>query len=77
MPDTQDDINRLREQVKVDVESLKGTEKEGLIEPKLFEISALTGQGLRELNLAIASKVKEIKSKLAQSEDKQEQYEKV
>lgn len=62
MPDTLDNVKRLKEQVAKDVKDAEGSEREGLINPKVFEISAVTGMGVRELNLSIANKVAEIKA---------------
>lgn len=77
MPDTQDNVKRLKEQVAKDVEAAKNSEREGLIFNKVFEISAVTGMGVRELNLAIANKVAEIKATRLENEEKQEVYDKV
>lgn len=77
MPDTQENVKRLKEQVAKDVQDAEGSEREGLINPKVFEISAVTGMGVRELNLAIANKVAEIKEQRQENEENSETYEKV
>lgn len=77
MPDTEDQIKRLQEQVTKDYNAYKNTEKEGLLDPKVYAISAVTGQGVRELNLTIASKVAEIKAKRKAEQTDTENYDKV
>lgn len=77
MPDTQENVKRLQEQVSKDVKEAEGTEREGLVNPKVFEISAVTGMGVRELNLAIANKVAELKAQRLEEQETQETYEKV
>lgn len=77
MPDTEDGVKRLQEQVSKDVEAAKGTEKEGLLEPKLFVISAVTGLGVKELNIAIANKVAQIKEAALAEAEQEENYDKV
>ncbi len=77
MPDTQENVKRLQEQVAKDVKALKGTDKEGLLNEKVFVISAVTGMGVRELNLAVANKVAEIKAARAGGEVETETFDKV
>lgn len=77
MPDTEENVERLKEQVSKDVKEAKGTDKEGLLNEKVFVISAVTGMGVRELNLAVANKVAEIKDARIEEEIDTETYDKV
>lgn len=77
MPDVQEKIERLKAQVKSDVKAAVGTEREGLIHDKVFEISALTGMGLSQLSLAIADAVAKIKQEVISQQVEEEEVEKV
>lgn len=77
MPNTEDDFNRLQAEVDKNVAAFNGTEKENLLHPKVFKISAVTGMGVRELNITIASKVAEIKAKALEDAQDKESYDKV
>lgn len=77
MPDTQENVKRLQEQVAKDVKDAKDTDKQGLLNEKVFVISAVTGMGVRELNLAVANKVAEIKAARDDEEVESEAYDKV
>ena len=77
MPNTEDDVKRLQDQITKEVKAAKGTEREGLLDPKLFVISAVTGLGVNALNIAIASKVAEIKEQNQADEQTDETYDKV
>ena len=77
MPDTQENVKRLQEQVAKDLKAAKGTDKEGLLNEKVFAISAVTGMGVRELNLAVANKVAEIKAARVEEEVETETFDKV
>ena len=77
MPDIQDGLKRLQKQVDDDVKEAKGSEKEGLLNKKVYEISAVTGLGVDELNIAIASKVEEIKKQRIAEQGEVENYDKV
>ncbi len=77
MPDTEKDIKRLKEEVSKDIKKAEGSDREGLLHPKVFEISAVTGMGVKELNIAIASKVAEIKKAKLESEKEAENFDKV
>lgn len=77
MPNVQEDIERLKAQVKADVEAAQGTGREGLIYPEVFVISAVTGMGVNQLSAAIADKVHRIKIENAEKQDSQDDVEKV
>lgn len=77
MPNTLDDCNRLQDELIRTVNSLKGTDREGLIDSKLYCISAVTGLGIHSLNMAISSKVKELKENRLCKNNKHKLYEKV
>lgn len=77
MPDTQENVKRLQNQVAKEVALEKGTDKQGLLNKKVFVISAVTGMGVRELNLAIANKVAEIKAARGEEEVERETFDKV
>lgn len=77
MPNTEEDCERLQDQITNEVKAAKGTEREGLLDPKLFVISAVTGLGVNALNIAIASKVAEIKAQNQEAQKSDETYDKV
>lgn len=77
MSDTEKDIKRLKEEVSKDIKKAEGSDREGLLYPKVFEISAVTGMGVKELNIAVASKVAEIKIAKLESEKEAENFDKV
>ena len=77
MPNTEDSVKRLQDQITKESEKNKGTERQGLLDPKLYVISAVTGMGVDALNLAVASKVAEIKKAAQVEQEPQEQYDKV
>ena len=77
MPNTEDGVKRLQAQVGKEVKAAKGTDKEGLLDKKVFVISAVTGLGVKELNIAIANKVAQIKADAMAGAEEEENFDKV
>lgn len=77
MPDTEKDCDRLQKALKKDIETAKDTTLKNLLDPKLYRISAVTGLGVHELNMAIANKVKALKQARAQEAENKSNYEKI
>ncbi len=78
IPASKEQCKRLQKLITRYAKKLKGTNKENLFDPKLYCISAATGEGINTLNLAIASKVKELRelSLLKEQEQHNKKYEK-
>lgn len=74
-----DDIERLAEKVKADSLAAADNNEFGdsHIDPKLYQISALTGEGVEQLKAAIATKVHEIREEARSVEAAEVQYEHV
>lgn len=72
-------IEKLQDQVRKDsIEAAGGNEyAKSRIDPKLYEISALTGQGVDQLKAAIATKVHELREEVKEQEAHKVQYDQV
>lgn len=80
VPGTEEAFLRLAEHVKRDSEAnaIGGQFGESHIDPKLYRISALTGEGVESLKGAIATKVKELRAAAAEkAEAESSQYEQI
>lgn len=78
-PDTEENISRLAKRVKEDSMLAAGGDEyaQSPIDPKLYCISALTGEGVEQLKAAIATKVHELRVELRAEQDKSVQYDQV
>lgn len=76
VPGTEDNIKRLAAQVKADsIAAADGDEfGESYIDSKLYQISALTGEGIEPLKAAIAAKVHELREELRAESAEEVQY---
>lgn len=79
VPGTEEAFKKLQERVKQDsIEAAGGDEfASSIIDPKVYEISALTGKGVDSLKAAIASKVHEIREEARASEEQSPKFEQV
>lgn len=77
MPDTEKAFNALQNEVLKHAKNLKEKGKQDLLNEKVFKVSAATGSGVRELNLAIADKVAQIKIKALELEKDKDSYDRV
>ena len=69
------DLARLQEQLKADSIAAAGGDEfaESPIDPKLYQVSALTGEGMDSLKAAIAQKVHELREEAREAAGAQEQ----
>ncbi len=76
MPDTHEAVGRLAEQVRLDSVLAAGDDEfaPSPVDPKLYRISALTGEGVDQLKAAIAAKVHELREAAREIEDASVQY---
>ena len=77
MPDTEEQCRRLQTALDECIKQNKGTVREGIFYPKLFCISAVTGLGVRELNMTIASEVEKLRAKAVQENIQEQKYDKI
>ena len=79
VPGTEDAVRRLEEAVKAESLAAAGGDEYGQspINPKLFCISALTGEGIEQLKAAVASQVKELREDLKKNQDDELAYDHV
>lgn len=79
VPGVEEDIKRLETQVKADSIAAAGGDEfaPSIIDPKLYLISALTGEGVDQLKAAIASKVHELREEMRALQASEVQYEHV
>lgn len=78
-PDTEEAIERLAALVKADSIAAAGGDEfaPSPVDPKLYRISALTGEGVESLKAAIATKVHELREELRVAQDAEVQYDQV
>lgn len=76
---TEDAARALAERVRADsIEAAGGNEfAQSPIDPKLYEISALTGEGVDSLKAAIATKVHELREEAKRADDATERFDQV
>ncbi len=76
---TEDAARALAERVRADsIEAAGGNEfVQSPIDPKLYEISALTGEGVDSLKAAIATKVHELREEAKRADDATERFDQV
>lgn len=79
VPGTEDVAKKLAERVREDSIAAAGGDEfaESPIDPKLYEISALTGKGVDSLKAAIATKVHELRVKAQQEEAQIAQFDQI
>ena len=79
VPGTEEVCNALAEKVRADSIAAAGGDEfaDSPIDPKLYRISALTGEGVEGLKAAIASKVNELREAARERELETEQYDQV
>ncbi len=79
MPGVEDAIERLRKRVKEDsLEAVGGNEfVQSTIDPKLYCVSALTGEGVDSLKAAIATEVAQIKEEQRAREEQTPRYDRI
>lgn len=77
MPDIEEQCKRLKAALDECIAKNKGTSKKGIFYPKLFCISAVTGLGVRELNMTIASEVEKLRAKAVQENIQEQKYDKI
>ncbi len=79
VPGTEDAVRSLAERVREDsIEAAGGNEfVQSPIDPKLYEISALTGEGVDSLKAAIATKVHELREEAKRADDATERFDQV
>ncbi len=79
IPGTEDICNKLAKRVRDDSIAAAGGDEFALsrIDPKLYEISALTGKGVESLKNAIGTKVQELREQALQAQKEKPAYDKV
>ena len=79
VPGTEDVCHKLAEKVREDSIAAAGGNEfaESIIDPKLYCISALTGEGVESLKAAIATKVHDLREAARVKEENQKQYDQV
>ena len=79
IPGTEDVCRKLAEKVREDSIAAAGGNEfaESIIDPKLYCISALTGEGVESLKAAIATKVHDLREAARVKEENQKQYDQV
>lgn len=79
MPGTEEAYLRLQERVRQDsIEAAEGDEFAiSPIDPKVYKVSAVTGEGVGQLKAALATKVKEIRDAAKEAESKESRFEQI
>lgn len=79
MPGTEEALDRLKERVREDSIAAAGGDEfaHSTIDPKVYEVSALTGAGVESLKAALASKVHDIREQARLEEETSPRFEQI